>query len=389
MKDDSSPPFEPMARYLAGEGTPADHAEVDAWLSADPTHQALFDRLRHAWVPRAVRQAHTDPARMAERVRAAIHASTGAPDRIERSHPGYGVPKLPGRVRGIAPTGHAREYARGHTSRSRTFMAIRATVGVVACAIVAIVVSLGRPFVSRTPATTRTYTTAAGHRATVTFADGSRATLAPSTTMRVSIGGSDKATSITVTGEAMFTVTHHDNHLFTVRTGRVVTRVLGTRFLVRRYPDDASTRVVVADGRVAVHAEVGTAPDAPVVLNANMMGVVSDSGGATVTPDIALDDYIDLTADRLVFHGTAVSDIIAALDRAYAVDIRLSDTTLAAHRVTMTVPVSQRSIDDVLALLTKTLNARYVRNGSVVTITPGGVTHRRLNPFTVETEHGR
>lgn len=207
--------------------------------------------------------------------------------------------------------------------------------------------------------------------------------------MRVSLGGSDDATSIAVTGEAMFTVAHHGNHPFTVRTGRVVTRVLGTRFLIRRYPDDAVTRVVVADGRVAVHAEVGTTPDAPVVLNANMMAVVSDSGGATVTPDIALDDYVDLTADRLVFHGTAVSDIVAALGRAYAVDIRLSDTTLAAHRVTMTVPVSQRSIDDVLTLLTKTLNARYVRNGSVVTITPGGVTHRRLKPFTVETEHGR
>ena len=286
--------------------------------------------------------------------------------------------------------------ARTHTklptdkSTRRSSWPTRTLLGLSLLGVGAAVVAVIRPLVSSVPSAVHTYTAVPGHRATITLADGSRAVLAPATTLRVTTDGRDGATSVTVTGEALFTVAHHARRPFVVRTGHVVTQVLGTRFLVRRYPGDLTTRVIVADGRVAVHEDLRTSVATPFVLSASMMAVVSDSGSATVTPDIALDDYTSLQSNRLVFHATTVSDVIAAINRTYDVDIHLADTTLAAHKLTMMVPVTQWSVDDVLAVIVKALNARYVRNGRVVVISSDGVTHhRQLTHFKLEAQYGR
>ena len=50
MSDDGSDiDWAKLGRYLAGESTPSEVAEVDAWLAADPGHREVMATLATAW----------------------------------------------------------------------------------------------------------------------------------------------------------------------------------------------------------------------------------------------------------------------------------------------------------------------------------------------------
>jgi len=125
------------------------------------------------------------------------------------------------------------------------------------------------------------------------------------------------------------------------------------------------------------------------MLGAGMLGVISDSGDVLAMPHIAVDDYNPLVTGQLVFRSMLAADVIADLNRAYGVEIQLTDTSLSTHKLTMTVS-TKWSVEEMLTVVTKTLNAHYTRAGRVITISPGLVAPRIPDhPFTSENQHGR
>jgi ferric-dicitrate binding protein FerR (iron transport regulator) len=221
------------------------------------------------------------------------------------------------------------------------------------------------------PETNRTYATHAAQVAHVTLPDGSTAVLGPNSTVRVIAGASE--TRVTVDGEALFDVTHRKNAAFSVRAGAASVRVLGTRFSVRRYQTDATTKIVVVDGRVAVHGEQRATGTRHTILGARTLGVVDDSGVVRVVPNVATDEYLAWTTGTLVFRETLVADIAAELSRAYGAPIKIRDSTMRQSKLTFTVPVTKRSLDDVLTALALMLNAKVTHDDSTMTLIPGAV----------------
>ncbi|HXC24674.1 MAG TPA: FecR domain-containing protein, partial [Gemmatimonadaceae bacterium] len=98
-----------------------------------------------------------------------------------------------------------------------------------------------------------TYVTGNGERARITLPDSNTVLLDVATRLEVPADylEGDHVVRVT-TGEAVFAVSHHTRTPFTVVTGGVTTRVLGTEFLVRRYPTDTATLVAVREGKVVV-----------------------------------------------------------------------------------------------------------------------------------------
>jgi ferric-dicitrate binding protein FerR (iron transport regulator) len=223
----------------------------------------------------------------------------------------------------------------------------------------------------------RTYTTGAGQHATIALADGSRAQLGPVTTLAVTVDPTRNRVDARVSGEVLFTVTHRPHTSFQVSTENTVTRVLGTTFLVRRYPTDQATQVMVADGRVSLSGTHKNARRFTSILTTRMLGVVDDSGRVSVTPNIAVDDYTAWTAGRLVFRNTPLRNVVAEVGRAYDVNIRIADSTLAKQAVDWTLPLAQRSLTDVLESLSDVLDAHPVRTGRIITFVAGRSPVRR------------
>jgi ferric-dicitrate binding protein FerR (iron transport regulator) len=236
--------------------------------------------------------------------------------------------------------------------------------GLAAAATVAFVAWRHTPAPSVSPRTdARTYATATGQQAVVTLDDGTSVTLAPQSTLRITRFDTH-GRSVDLTGEAYFDVAHVDGAPFVVRTGVVETRVLGTTFFVRRYPQDRAAQVTVTTGKVAVSTR-GHQP--AVTLTAGDIAAATDSSVvARNDPDAVRETgWLD---GRLVFHDAPTPDVLQALHRWYGYEFRFADTTLAQR--SLTVVISTRSSAEALGTLKTYLNVDLRFDGQVVTLVP-------------------
>jgi transmembrane sensor len=353
-----SPDAALLDRYLADACTEAERVVVDRWLAADATRgaalHALVDTLRGD-TPSVVRTEHTWErlvSGMAPVAPVARERSVRKPSRLGRQSLPLGTGSL--------------------------FESIAAVATLIIIAIGVVVSRSGD--VGRVHASphVRTYTTASGQRADVVLADGSRAQLGPLTTLSVTTGSVAGQISARVDGMAFFTIAHRSHASFQVHVANTITRVLGTKFIVRRYSTDPVTRVVVIDGRVAVRG---------------MHGQTLVTRNRVLTAKIAMEEHTAWTRGQLVFRKTPARDAVTELSRVYGVDIRIADSALATQTLNWTVPVAERSLAGILETLSDLLDARAVRVGRVITLHPGRSRSDRpvlpRSPSTAESGYGR
>ena len=329
--------WDQFERYLAGTLPLAEHEDVCAYLLANPAVERSFLILRD-------------------------QASLIPTDTLRQIDPHQRWTQLAHSLH-IRPSSETARRKRG-TSQRPVWIG-----SVIAGAIVAGALGIGWPL--RTPpmtkSTMRTYVTRTGERSVVQLANGTRITLAPQTTLRISDGTSGPSAEGIIAdlkGEAMFDVIANHQVPFVVRTGRVSTRVLGTVFDVQRYANDHDTRVAVMTGKVVVATPgVRTA----VTLTAGTVGRVTDS---TVTSAASSDlqQYTDWARGRLVFRATPVRDALVAFGRWYGYEFRLTDSTLA--KTLVTASFDYRDGRDALHALTTVLGVRATADGSVIVLSP-------------------
>lgn len=307
----AAPDWDAIARYLAGEASASEAEQVRQWLDAHPNDAraiATLDAAVGRYAPRTVVD-----------VEAALH----------------------------------RVKTRGTRRAPRWPYAI---AGLAAAAAIAWFAILNRPdtdvVVEGTPTEGR-HTTNVGERETVTLPDGSRFTLAPSTTLSV-VGR-----EVALDGEAMFSIADGAGP-YTVRAGGVRIRDIGTAFSVRAYRNEP-VRVVVASGSVEVSSRTAT-----VVLDSADVGVGLPGGAVTRTADAVTDDDVAWMQGRLVFRNATMSELRADLQRWYGVELHVADSSLQRRHFTGSFagePVSR--IANVLALA---LGARAELRGDTILI---------------------
>jgi transmembrane sensor len=361
-----------LDRVLANECTATESAAVDSWCAVEGGRGEWIERVRRQVTSGNTYPEFTSP----EDVWSCLRETT-----FPNVH-GSGVRR-------------AKSSARMSVLQRKSAYSLLALVMTVLCAIFVGTARSPDGSLSRASSAHR-YATTAGQRATVTLVDGSRVVLGPSTTLHVVTVAPANDLDVRVTGQALFTVTPRSNRMFRVRTSNATALVLGTTFLVRQYETDRRSRVIVMDGRVALRGVRGAQEkDAGRVLTARDLGVVDDSGTVQLTPSIAVDDYTGWTRGELVFRKTLVRDIIADLGRAYDVDIRLTDSSLAARTLSWRVPIAERSLSHVLGTLNELLDTHPVQSGRVITLVPGRLatpkpngSHPRSFPLS-ESQYGR
>jgi len=221
---------------------------------------------------------------------------------------------------------------------------------------------LGPAAVSRS---VRSYTTTAGQTAVLTLDDGSRVTLAPRTTLRIERNFSRTSRAVGLRGEAYFEVRRSGGAPFVVHAGAVTTRVLGTAFGVRRYPEDAAAHVAVVAGKVAV--ATGNGQRRSVTVAAGGVAVATDSS-VVAAPAGGTAPYTAWVDGVLVFHEATAGEVLATLTRWYGYEFRFADPMLASQK--LTVGMSTTSSREALATLKLALGVELQFDGTIVTLSP-------------------
>jgi ferric-dicitrate binding protein FerR (iron transport regulator) len=209
----------------------------------------------------------------------------------------------------------------------------------------------------------RTATTAAGERVVVHLADGSLITLGPASTIRSTLAPDRR--DIDLVGLADFKVVHDSARPFIVRAKNAVTADVGTEFVVRAYPSDSVVQVAVTSGMVALS---GRDRSHAVQLRAGHLGQVGMDGVASRLTSGNASARAAWVDGRLVFDDERLTNVATELSRWFDVDIRVSSGALAQRR--LSAVYNSPSLTGVLEALTMTLDARYERNGRIVTILP-------------------
>lgn len=345
--------FAQLFHYLLDELGPDGRAEVEAWLSAEPSRAAALVQVQQFLDESgaAIAQGESDYTVDVESALAQFLAARS--------------PMRPG---------VAREYA----FRTRPRRRVLAAAAKIAASLV---VAVGAGFLYRyyvtsgahsapAPVAQREYVTPRGRRAELRLVDGTRVVLSVASRLRVAPDFGARSRDVYLEGEAYFAVTHDSARRFVVHTSTASTEDLGTRFDVRAYADQRPLQVVVAEGSVALHSVAASHHSAvpPAVLTVRQLARVDSSGAITVQRAVDLNRYLAWTQGRLVFKDTPLREALPELNRWFDLDFRLGDNSLATRP--LTVSIYSQLGDQMLQLLAASLDARYERHGRVVTFYP-------------------
>lgn len=343
--------LEILDRYLSGEQTPEDMGHIENWAVDNIERKRLLNSLMSRALP---------------------------PDRDGREWNGHDMWAEFEQVLRKAPVGKissartaprlqtVTQQKRGHDNFAVPFLKSRPVFAGIAATLILLAVGFiasgtfgpfNQHVSSWTSKTGREIITAAGQRTTIELADGSRVLVAPESKLTIPENLGTRARIIEVEGEVYVTVVQDAARPFIVRTDDVETRVLGTRFSVRKYPEDTVVRVAVVDGRVAVGDAVVGAGD---VARAVPRGVV------TVHAEMDVERYLEWSRGVLRFDDQPLSQVIRELSRAYGVEIKLADTSLENEKVT--AEFDNQPVGTMLKYLSLALNVDLEQFGNTAVL---------------------
>lgn len=243
------------------------------------------------------------------------------------------------------------------TIRTTATLRARATLALASIALIAIGWFAGSGYLTNQHSDSIfTYSTNPAERATINLPDGSQVVLNVASTLSVPANFGKKNRALELSGEAMFTVRHSDGVPFTVKTGSTITKVLGTTFVVRRYPTDSSSTVAVRDGRVAVDSAVVAANELVHVMPA---GIVREKGIAS---------HFAFVDGDMVIEPQPFRDAVADLARWYDADIRIDDDAIWLNDRIIQGTFSRGTPRDLASILSFMFDVDVVWHGQDLTI---------------------
>ena len=306
-----------IARYYAGETTPAEAARVQAWLNRndDIDVEAALQR---------------------------VHQRMDAP---------------------ISLAAHRRRPF---------FTPMRALAAAAAIAAIALVGVLRERDVADTPtlAAAQVVRTGLGQRDSISLADGTRIIVAPGSRLEIAAGYGATDRRIKLDGEALFSVVHDEAKPFTIETSGALIRDLGTVFTVRSQDDDVV--VAVAEGTVELRSS--RTPDVAVLLQPGDRGVVRGGRAAEVERGVVPADDDDAFArGALVFRDAPISEVQATLERWYGIELEIDHPALSTRHITATF--DREPIQEIVKVIALALGARVEQRDTVylLKVEPAGV----------------
>jgi transmembrane sensor len=174
--------------------------------------------------------------------------------------------------------------------------------------------------------------------------DGSEVTLAPESELRFSNSFDGSQREVYLEGEAFFHVSRDTARPFFVYTSQVVTKVLGTSFTVKAFREEKNITVAVRTGKVSVSTHRDRdAKNADgvkgVILTPNQQVVYNKEENtiARMIVDAPQKIIPEEEVKRMRLEEATVSEIFAALEKVYGVDIVYDEAVFASCILTTSI----------------------------------------------------
>ncbi|MCW9706491.1 FecR domain-containing protein [Fodinibius salsisoli] len=342
--------WELLHKYLSGECTSEEKNRVDAWLQEDREHQYLLDSLSKIWEISPKDEMHVDSQSAWNSFQDKISSEKEPPAKDKNAI--SGVTKL------VAQP-YSKRKSNSWLSGTAVAVAILLT-GLFMYNFLGSQNSSNKNSSLTKNKQPHVVVTERGQRTLFKLPDGTRIHLNAASKVEIPASFGDSLRRINLEGEAYFDVIHDQEKPFIVHSGDSYTKVLGTKFGVKAYPDDSSIQVVVEEGKVAL--ERSRMPsEKSMRITKNRLGFLSKSGEAKQIEISELAQFLGWKDGRLVFNSTPVEEVIRRLERWYNIDIAVGEVSIRDQ--TMTASFHDEPMMEVLNILAASLNAEYKQKG--------------------------
>jgi ferric-dicitrate binding protein FerR (iron transport regulator) len=366
---DSSRIIELMAKRLGQHASVEELKELERLMAANPTY---------AWLGEIV------------------GSLKGSPEHFERNIPGEelvdsGWRQLAGRLKADGGAGAGEGEIGSDAGVLRIGM--RSIWKWVAAAVVVVLVGGGsiwyflgdrNPF--RVKYTDKVLEVGYGGRSKLVLGDGTTVWLnAGSRLIYPDVFAGDRR-EVTLEGEAFFDVPKHVSMPFLVHAGKITVKVLGTRFDIKAYKEDAELSTTLISGKIQVTLDGD--PEKKVILKPHEMLTVvnspleaADAGRGVVTgkalryvvqglPEDESDSLPEAAwvENRLVVNDITFEELARTLERRYDVRIDFEDERLKSEHLSGVF--EKETIQQVLDILQQTTKFKYSIVGKKVRLMP-------------------
>lgn len=170
---------------------------------------------------------------------------------------------------------------------------------------------------------------------------------------------------VKLVGEAFFEVKQNKEKPFLVRSGTVVTQVIGTSFNIYSYSKD-TIKVTVLTGKVSLQKKANT--ENKIMMTAGERGTyIKGDIQKSVNQDL---NFISWKTGILTFKHTPLVKVIHDLEKHYGQKIQLENNEMESCELTSTF--KNRSLDEVLAELELVLSININKKDNIIIISGEG-----------------
>ena len=192
----------------------------------------------------------------------------------------------------------------------------------------------------------------------ISLPDGSTAWLQPKT--QLSYNQSDRVyRQVNLRGEAFFEVKRDETRPFLIYSGKMTTKVLGTSFNVKAYPETEKFEVSVVTGKVSVmnesEKEVFVMPKQQVILETH-------SDILTIN-ELPKDKTFYWELASLTFDDTSMQDVVENIEHNFNVKIHLNPKLKNCR---LSGNFDQEHLSTILEIICKSIDAEYVMDGQEI-----------------------
>ena len=208
-----------------------------------------------------------------------------------------------------------------------------------------------------------------GKRYSVILSDGTLVNLNSGSTLKYPVNfiqGTPR--EVFLKGEAFFSVAKDSLNSFSVFTGELGVKVLGTKFNISSYPEDLDISTVLSEGSVQLY-EVKD-PMKGSLLTPGHMASWNREGKSISISEVDVSLYTGWIEGELVFKSMSFERIVEKLERSYNVEIINNDEKLNKEIFTASFHVDLESIEQLLDYIKLERPFTYTINNNKIIINP-------------------
>ena len=192
--------------------------------------------------------------------------------------------------------------------------------------------------------------TSNGQQLSIKLPDGTLVTLNAGSMLSYPKQFEDTLREVRLIGEAFFDVTRNGKAPFIIHTGEVTTKVLGTSFNVRAYPENKEVQVAVVEGKVKVRMSSGLDKNGVCLVKSEMVTVQKEHGKLIVS-DYDEKDQIGWKDGILYFEKSDFTSTVRKLERWYGVKIHMSEARKMDPSWRFSGKFKNKSLDYILGVM--------------------------------------